>query len=66
MCKEGSKDSPEKVVQEIRRKTRRRFLAEEKIRIVLEGLDEESLAGSHDRLQHRHSTSDIKEELCQT
>ena len=30
--------SPEKVVQEIRRKTRRRFSAEEKIRIVLEGL----------------------------
>ena len=28
--------SPEKVVQEIRRKTRRRFSAEEKIRIVLE------------------------------
>ncbi len=37
MGKEGSKD-PEKVVQEIRRKTRRRFSAEEKIRIVLEGL----------------------------
>jgi transposase len=30
--------SPEKVVQEIRRKTRRQFSAEEKIRIVLEGL----------------------------
>ena len=30
--------SPEQVVQEIRRKTRRRFSAEEKIRIVLEGL----------------------------
>ncbi len=30
--------SPEKVVQEIRRKTCRRFSAEEKIRIVLEGL----------------------------
>jgi len=37
--KEGSKDStPEKVVQDIRRKTRRRFSAKEKIRIVLEGL----------------------------
>lgn len=35
MRKEGS---PEKVVQEIRRETRRRFSAEEKIRIVLEGL----------------------------
>ena len=36
---------PEKVVEEIRRKTRRRFSAEEKIRIVLEGLrGEESIA----------------------
>ena len=35
MRKEGP---PEKVVQDIRRKTRRRFSAEEKIRIVLEGL----------------------------
>ena len=35
----------EKVVQEIRRKTRRRFSAEEKIRIILEGLrGEESIA----------------------
>jgi transposase len=41
-----AKDSiPEKVVQDIRRKTRRRFSAEEKIRIVLEGLrGEESIA----------------------
>ena len=30
--------SAEKVVQEIRRKTRRQFSAEEKIQIVLEGL----------------------------
>jgi len=29
---------PEKVVREVKRKTRRRFSAEEKIRIVLEGL----------------------------
>ena len=37
--------SAEKVVQEIRRKTRRQFSAEEKIRIVLEGLrGEESIA----------------------
>ena len=37
--------SAEKVVQEIRRKTWRRFSAEEKIRIVLEGLrGEESIA----------------------
>ncbi len=37
--------SAEKTVQEIRRKTRRKFSAEEKIRIVLEGLrGEESIA----------------------
>jgi transposase len=37
--------SAEKVVQDIRRRTRRRFSAEEKIRIVLEGLrSEESIA----------------------
>ena len=37
--------SAEKVVQDIRRKTRRRFSAEEKIRLVLEGLrGEESIA----------------------
>ena len=41
----GKEASPEKVVQEIRRKTRRRFSAEEKIRIVLDGLrGEESIA----------------------
>ena len=39
------KDSAEKAVREIRRKTRRRFSAEEKIRIVIEGLrGEESVA----------------------
>jgi transposase-like protein len=32
------KDSAEKAVREIRRKDRRRFTAEEKIRIVIEGL----------------------------
>ena len=38
-------ESAEKIVQDIRRKTRRRFSAEEKIRIVLEGLrGEESIA----------------------
>lgn len=34
--------SPESIVKEIRRQTRRRFTAEEKIRIVLEGLKGES------------------------
>ena len=46
MRKEASQPStPENVVQEIRRTTRRRFSAEEKIRIVLEGLrGEESIS----------------------
>lgn len=42
-----SKDhqSPESVVREIKRKTRRKFSSEEKIRIILEGLKgEESIA----------------------
>jgi transposase len=39
------KDSAEKAVRDIRRKIRRKFSAEEKIRIVLEGLrGEESIA----------------------
>ena len=37
--------NPESVVREIKRKTRRKFSAEEKIRIILEGLKgEESIA----------------------
>ena len=37
--------SPEQVVREIQRRTRRRFSAEEKVRIVLEGLrGEQSVA----------------------
>ncbi len=41
----SNKASAEKAVREIRRKTRRRFSAEEKIRIVIEGLrGEESIA----------------------
>ena len=36
---------PEKIVREIKRKTRRKFSSEEKIRIVLEGLrGEETIA----------------------
>jgi transposase len=39
------KGSPEKVVREIRRKTRKKYSTEEKIRIVLEGLrGEDSIA----------------------
>jgi transposase len=41
----GKGESSEKVVREIQRRTRRRFSAEEKIRIILEGLrGEESIA----------------------
>ena len=40
-----AKDSAEKPVRDIRRRTRRKFSAEEKIRIVLEGLrGEDSIA----------------------
>jgi transposase len=45
------KASAEKAVREIRRKTRRRFSAEEEIRIVIEGLRGEERA--HD-VSHRH------------
>jgi transposase len=41
----GSDRNPESVVREIRRKTRRKFSPDEKIRIILEGLKgEESIA----------------------
>jgi transposase len=41
----AKKEPAEKAVRDIRRKTRRRFTAEEKIRIVIEGLrGEESIA----------------------
>ncbi len=40
------KKSAESVIKEIRRKTRRKFSSEEKIRIIIEGLKgEESIAG---------------------
>ncbi len=35
--------SPESVVREIKRKTRRKFNSEEKIRIILEGLKGEAM-----------------------
>ncbi len=41
----STKSDPESVVREIKRRTRRKFSAEEKIRIILEGLrGEESIA----------------------
>ena len=36
------KREPESIIREIKRKTRRKFTSEEKIRIVLEGLQGES------------------------
>jgi len=43
--KSGTQDSAEKAVRDIRRATRRQYSAEEKIRIVLEGLrGEDSIA----------------------
>ena len=44
--KKNRKPTSESIVREIKRKTRRKFTAEEKIRIVLEGLrGEDSVAG---------------------
>jgi transposase len=39
----SNKDSAESVVRQIRRKTRRKYSAEEKIRVVLEGLRGETI-----------------------
>jgi transposase len=52
----GKGASSEKVVREIQRRTRRRFNAEEKIRIILEGLRGEEThmrAAGFSRLPHR-------------
>ena len=47
------KREPESIVREIKRKTRRKFTSEEKIRIVLEGLQgESSLAYVKDQMGH--------------
>ena len=48
------KASAEKAVREIRRKTRRRFSAEEKIRIVIEGL-----RGCHGDWRSRFDIQDV-------
>ena len=50
--------SAEKVVQDIRRKTRRRFSVEEKIRIVLDGL-----RGEHRRVGQLAFTCDLERKL---
>jgi transposase len=59
-----SKTSPESIVREIKRRTRRKFTAEEKIRIVLEGLrGEESITdlcrkeGIHPTMYYKWSKS---------
>lgn len=59
-----SETSPESIVREIKRKTRRKFTAEEKIRIVLQGLrGEESIAdlcrkeGIHPTMYYKWSKS---------
>jgi transposase len=60
--KKKAVDSPEKVVRDIKRRTRRKFNSEEKIRIVLEGLrGEDSISeicrreGIHQNLYYRWS-----------
>jgi len=62
--KKKSKTSPESIVRQIKRKTRRKFTAEEKIRIVLEGLrGEESITdlcrkeGIHPTMYYKWSKS---------
>lgn len=48
--KPKTKQGPESVVREIKRKTRRKFNSEEKIRIILEGLKgEDSIAANCSR-----------------
>jgi transposase len=62
--KKKSETSPESIVREIKRRTRRKFTAEEKIRIVLEGLrGEESITdlcrkeGIHPTMYYKWSKS---------
>ena len=52
--KHGPNGSAEKHVKEINRKTRRKYSAEEKIRIVLEGLrGKQILASNRSRNEHK-------------
>jgi transposase len=62
--KKKSQASPDSIVREIKRRTRRKFSAEEKIRIVLEGLrGEESISdlcrkeGIHPTMYYKWSKS---------
>ena len=54
--KKKSKVSPESIVREIKRKTRRKFTAEQKIRIVLEGLRGEQAISDLCRKEGIHPT----------
>jgi len=51
-----SKASPESIVREIQRRTRHKFTAEEKIRIVLEGLRGEEIITDLCRKERIHPT----------
>jgi len=55
-----SKTSPESIVREIKRKTRRKFTAEEKIRIVLDGLRGEASITDLCRKEGIHPTNYYK------
>lgn len=52
--KQNSKDEADKVVRNIKRQTRRKFNAEEKIRIVLAGLRGEESIAEHCRQEGIH------------
>ena len=54
------KKSPENIVREIKRKTRRQFNAEEKIRIILEGLKGEDSVAEICRKENIHPTQYYK------
>ena len=54
--KKKEKREPESIMKEIKRKTRRKFTSEEKIRIVLEGLQGESSIADVCRREGIHTT----------
>jgi len=54
--KRKEKREPESIIKEIKRKTRRKFTSEEKIRIVLEGLQGESSIADVCRREGIHTT----------
>ena len=54
------KREPESIIREIKRKTRRKFTSEEKIRIVLEGLQgESSIADLVIKSNDRYGAADL-------